>query len=214
MNLKKDTPILIVVLLPFLYLAYLWQSLPEKVPVHWNLEGEVDRWGGKTELILIPFLLPLLIYIIFTLVPKVDPKKRIEKMGNKYYQLKFIMVTFMSVLAIYILYTAQSENTSNSTIIFTLIGVLIMILGNYFKTLKPNYFIGIRTPWTLENETVWKETHRVGGILWFVGGILMILVTLLTPVPTSFYMFMSMIAIIAIVPIVYSYLKFKSLKIS
>jgi len=214
MNLKKDTPILIVVLLPFLYLAYLWQSLPEKVPVHWNLEGEVDRWGGKTELILIPFLLPLLIYIIFTLVPKVDPKKRIEKMGNKYYQLKFIMVTFMSVLAIYILYTAQSENTSNSTIIFTLIGVLIMILGNYFKTLKPNYFIGIRTPWTLENETVWKETHRVGGILWFVGGILIILVTLLAPVPTSFYMFMSMIAIIAIVPIVYSYLKFKSLKIS
>jgi len=211
MKLKKELPILIIVLLPFLYLAYIWQSLPEKVPAHWNLKGEIDRWGDKDELILIPFLLPAFIYLILSVVPKIDPKKRIEKMGNKFYHLKFIMVSFMSVLALYILYSAEQKTTSNIAGVFALIGFLVMVLGNYFKTLKPNYFIGIRTPWTLENESVWKETHHMAGKLWFVGGILMVLAALVVPSPFNFYVFMCITAVIVIIPLAFSYIKFKSL---
>ena len=116
----------------------------------------------------------------------------------------------MSALAIFILYSMQ-QKISNPGFIFAIIGLLFTFLGNYFKTLKPNYFIGIRTPWTLENEEVWKKTHLLGGKMWFVGGLLMAM-TFVLPEPLNLYAFLGITAIISIIPIVYSYLEFKKLK--
>jgi uncharacterized membrane protein len=210
MNLKKELPILAIVLLPFIYLAYIWSELPKKVPMHWNINGEVDRYGDKSELLLIPILLPLLIYVIFLVVPKIDPKNKLHKMGNKLQTIKFLMTTFMSILALYIIYTAKNQSLTNPNYIVLFIGVLFIILGNYFKTIKPNYFIGIRTPWTLENETVWKETHKLGGKLWFLGGILIVIFSLLLKEHQNFTIFILITVVITVVPIVYSYLKFKN----
>jgi uncharacterized membrane protein len=212
MNLKKELPLIAIVLLPFIYLAYLWNELPSKVPVHWNIEGEIDRYGDKSELLIIPFLLPLLTYAIFLIVPKIDPKNKLRKMGNKLQTIKFLMTTLMSLLALFILYTAKNQSFTNSNYIFLMIGVLFIILGNYFKTIKPNYFIGIRTPWTLENETVWKSTHKLGGKMWFIGGLLVVLSSLLLEQQNNFMVFIVITAIITIVPVVYSYLKFQNIK--
>lgn len=79
MTLKKELPIIAIVLLPFLYLAYIWNQLPEKVPVHWNSLGEIDRYGEKIELLLIPLMLPFLVYLIFLIVPKIDPKNKLHQ---------------------------------------------------------------------------------------------------------------------------------------
>ncbi len=212
MSLKKELPLIAIVLLPFIYLAYLWNDLPEKVPLHWNIKGEVNRYGDKIELIFIPILLPLLIYIIFLVVPKIDPKNKLQKMGNKLQTLKFLLTTFMSILALFIIYTAKNESLTNPNYIVLLIGLLFLILGNYFKTLKANYFIGIRTPWTLENETVWKETHKLGGKMWFIGGLLIVLSSLVLEKQTNFTIFIIITAVITIVPVVFSYLKFQNIK--
>lgn len=146
MNLKKELPLIGIVLLPFIYLAYIWNQLPEKVPTHWNINGEIDRYGEKIELIIIPILLPLLMYIIFLVVPKIDPKNKLNKMGNKLQTIKFLLTTFMSILALFIIYTAKNQSFANPNYIVLLIGVLYIIFGNYFKTIKANYFIGIKTP--------------------------------------------------------------------
>src|SRR5690606_10208813 len=160
MKLTKELPLIGIVLLPFLYLAYIWNQLPEQVPLHYNIKGEVDRYGDKSELIMIPIMLPLLIYVIFLVVPYIDPKKQLHKMGNKYYTLILLLTVFMSILALIILYTAKNQSWSNPNYILLMMGVLFIILGNYFKTIKANYFIGIRTPWTLESEAVWKDTNK------------------------------------------------------
>jgi len=209
MNLKKELPLIGIVLLPFLYLAYVWNQLPTQVPLHWNLKGEVDRYGDKSELILIPILTSLLIYVIFLAVPYIDPKKQIQKMGKKYDTLKWIITTFMSVLALFIIYTAKNQSIANPNYILLLFGVLFIIFGNYFKTIKANYFIGIRTPWTLESESVWKETHKLGGKIWFAGGLLIILSCLIFNKEINFIIFMSITAIMVLVPVVYSYVLFK-----
>lgn len=209
MNLKKEMPILAIIVLPFIYLAYIWNELPNKVPMHWNFKGEIDRYGDKSELILIPFLLPLLVYVIFSIVPKIDPKNKLNKMGNKLQTIKFLLTTFMSILAIFIIYNAKNQSFSNPNYIILSIGVLYIILGNYFKTIKPNYFIGIRTPWTLENETVWKETHKLGGIFWFIGGILVVVFSLILDKSQNFTIFMIITGMITVVPIVYSYLIYR-----
>ena len=212
MNIKKEIPLIIIVSLPFMYLAYIWKELPEKVPMHWNINGEIDRFGDKLELILIPILLPLLIYMVFLIVPKIDPKNKIKKMGNKYQHIKILLTTFMSILALFIIYSAKNQSFTNPNYIALLIGILYIILGNYFKTIKANYFIGIRTPWTLENETVWKETHKLGGKMWFVGGIIVVISSLTLEKQLNFVLFMIITGIIAITPIAYSYFKFKEIK--
>ncbi|MER3319702.1 MAG: SdpI family protein [Allomuricauda sp.] len=209
MKLKQELPLIGIVLLPFLYLAYVWNQLPEQVPLHYNIKGEVDRYGDKSELILIPFLLPVLVYLIFLAVPYIDPKKQIQKMGNKYHNLKLVLTTFMSALALFVIYTGKNQSFANPNIIFLVIGVLYLILGNYFKTIKANYFIGIRTPWTLENETIWKETHKLGGRVWFVGGLLVIICSLLLDKKINAKVFLGITVIIALIPIIYSYLLYR-----
>lgn len=211
-DLKKELPIIGFVLLPFIYLAYLWNSLPEKVPMHLNYKGEIDDWGTKYSLLGLIFLLPVLTYVLMLVIPKINPKKRIELMGGKYYQIKFVLVGFMSVLAIYIIHSSNSQTLSSPSIVLVLIGLLFMALGNYFKVIKQNYFLGIKTPWTLESEEVWKLTHILAGKLWIVGGLLIVIFSLVIPEDINFYLFIIITAIITIVPIVYSYLIFRKLK--
>lgn len=212
LSLKKELPIIIVVLLPFIYLAYIWNDLPEKVPMHWGLDGEVNRYGDKIELLMIPFLLPVLIYGIFLVVPAIDPKNKIAQMGSKYQSIKVLLAVFMSILALFIIYTAKNESFSNPNMLILLIGILYLILGNYFKTIKANYFIGIRTPWTLENETVWNDTHKIGGIMWFIGGIIIVFSSLILETKSNYNLFIAITLIIVIIPVVYSYLRFNELK--
>ena len=185
-SLKKELPIIGFVVLPFIYLAYLWKSLPEKVPTHWNYKGEIDDWGTKYSLIGLVFLLPVLIYVLMLVIPNIDPKKRIELMGGKYYQIKFVLVGFMSVLALFIIHSSTSQKLSSPSMVFVLIGLLFMTLGNYFKVIKQNYFLGIKTPWTLESEEVWKLTHILAGKLWIVGGLLIVILSLVLPENVNF----------------------------
>lgn len=209
MSIKKELPLVTIVLLPFIYLAYIWNSLPAQVPMQYDWNGEISRYGSKSELILIPILLPVLTYLLFTIVPKIDPKHKLGSMGNKLQSLKFVLTTFMSILALYIIYSAANQSLENPNLLVLMLGVLYLILGNYFKTIKANYFIGIRTPWTLENETVWKETHKLGGKMWFVGGILIVLCSLILDEKLNMALFLIITGIITVVPVTYSYLIFK-----
>lgn len=209
--LKTEQPLIAIVLLPFLYLTLIWNSLPAKVPLHWNLQGEIDRWGSKYELLLIPILLPLLTYVIFLIVPKIDPKNKLAQMGNKYQTLKFILTAFMSILALFIIHASKTQSIADPNLIILGVGLLFMVLGNFFKTIRSNYFIGIRTPWTLENERVWKETHILGGKLWFIGGLIIILSSLVLSAELNFIVLMIITGIIVLVPIVFSYLKYREL---
>lgn len=214
MNLefKKELPLIGIVLAPFVYLAVIWNNLPEKVPVHWNYNGQIDRWGEKYTLIIIVFLFTIFLYVLMLIIPKIDPKKRLEVMGGKFYQLKFILLLFFSGLALIIVNISKNESLSNPGLINTLIGFLFIVLGNYFKVIQPNYFIGIRTPWTLENKEVWKSTHAFSGKLWMLGGVIIVLSGLLLSNKLLKYSLISVMVIIVIVPILFSYFKFKQIK--
>ena len=212
LELKKELPIIGIVMIPFAYLAFIWNSLPERVPIHWNSNGQIDDWGSKAFLVVLVFLLPVLTYIVMFVASKFDPKNRISLMGSKFYQLKFFMVLFMSLLALFILYVSKNQSVSNPNLMYVLAGILITVLGNYFKVIQPNYFIGIRTPWTLESKEVWKATHAFAGKLWFFGGLIIILGGLIF----SGFIFAKAFVVIGItlafVPVAYSFIKFKQLE--
>ena len=207
-NSKKELPLIIISILPASFLAYLWNTLPDKVPLHWNINGEIDRYRNKTELLLIG-LIPIFLYALLLFIPLIDPKKRLTAMGNKYYTIRLITTLFISILFTYIIFSVKEQSLGNPNFIFMVIGMFFMLLGNYFKTIKPNYFVGIRTPWTLENEDIWKSTHKMGGKLWVVGGFLIIVCCFIFNKTIMNIIFLSITAVIVLVPIVYSYLKYK-----
>ena len=153
----------------------------------------------------------MLTYLFLLIIPSLDTKKKIEAMGNKYLQLKYIFVSLMSILSVYIIYTAINQNQNTFNFIVSITALFFIFTGNFIKTIKPNYFLGVRTPWTLNNETVWKKTHEMTSILWIILG-LFLLITLLTINNEVIYsIFLSVIVLAAIIPIIYSYLTSKSI---
>ena len=194
-------------LVPLVYMLVLWQDLPARVPIHFNLEGQPDNWGSKNFLIGIIILLTLGINLLLLIVPNIDPKEKLKSMGSKYQQLRFMMSLFMNALAVFILYHANTGSLEQSNFVYLLIGLLFIVLGNYFQAIKPNYFIGIRTPWTLESETVWRKTHRLGGRLWMAGGAVMCISALIPNPVLRLVVFFGTGAIVAFVPVIYSFIE-------
>lgn len=207
---KREIPLLVTVLLPLVYLKYVWNSLPVKVPIHWNIHGEVDGWTDKQGLFFTVLFLLVLSYLGWLAIQKFGSKKWVLQLGNKFYQLRFIFSIFISLLCLYIIYSSGTAS-ANINFISLLVGALIAVLGNYMHSIKPNYFIGVRTPWTLKNETVWKKTHQFSSKLLLVGGLCIILLSLFQK-QHNFISFLVVVFIIALVPIIYSYTVYKQLK--
>lgn len=209
-NLRKEIPLLLLSLLPISFLAFVWNVLPNQVPLQWGINGEVNRYGDKIELLIVG-LLPMFLYVLFLFIPMIDPKRRLDSMGNKYYTIRLITALFISVLFTYVIYSIKEESLGNPNYLFMIIGAFFVLLGNYFKTIKPNYFLGIRTPWTLENEDIWKTTHRFAGKLWVAGGLLIIISCFIFNEQTALTLFLIITGIITVIPIAHSYIQFKNL---
>lgn len=209
MNFKKELPSLALILVPFIYLGIIWSSLPKEVPIHWNALGEIDRYGSKFILLLPPLLMPGLIYLTFALIQRFTEIEKVAKMGKKLKTLKFLMVLFMSVLSMLIIHSSKEGLVGQPTFVFVSLGLLFTVLGNFFRTIQPNYFLGIRTPWTLKNVDIWKSTHELAGKLWFSGGILIALIALLSSSQFASFSIVLIIILIAIIPVIYSYLQSK-----
>ncbi|MCP2043471.1 SdpI family protein [Pontibacter sp. HSC-36F09] len=208
-NLTREIILWAIVFIPLVYLAVVWNSLPEQVPVHFNLQGEADGWAGKTALVFIVLGTTALFNLIMLALPHIDPKRKLTQMGSKYHQLRFILVIFMAVLSVFLIHNALNPSAFRQNIHFVLIGGLFIALGNYFQAVKPNYFIGIRTPWTLESEQVWRKTHRLGGILWIIGGISLILLAFLPEMGMQQMLYITVIALTVLIPVAYSFIAYR-----
>jgi uncharacterized membrane protein len=174
--------------------------MPEIVPTHFGIDGKPNDWSHRSTLIYLVGGMTLGMYLMFLIIPVIDPKDKIKAMGSKYFKLKFVLMLTMALLALLIVRSALTGNIGGNTI-FLIAGGMFMFLGNYMQAVKPNYFIGIRTPWTLENETVWNKTHRLGGRLYFVAGLLVVACSfILKEAMTT--VFIGLIVAATIVPVV------------
>ena len=157
-----------------------------------------------------PAILGLGIYFLMLIIPAIDPKKKIQEMGDNFFSIRLLIAVFMAALNVVILNAAKEGGMENANILLVLMGALFAGLGNYMQTVRPNYFVGIRTPWTLESESVWKLTHRLASKVWMAGGILIVFLSLLLQdSKLVFIIFFVLVSVMVIVPVVYSYLLLK-----
>lgn len=209
---KRITEIFIWVLLisPFIFIALFWNQFPDPFPTHWNLKGEPDSFGSKSwALFILPFT-NIFLYGLFYAIPRIDPKKDSHALfQGKAKNLQLILHAFMA--AIFFLTSLSTLgfdiNINRLVIIGTIL--LMMGIGNYLNNVRQNYFMGIRTPWTLENEEVWRLTHRFAAKLWVSASFVALVGFLSTLLPDWF--FIPYILLISLVPVVYSYVLYKKI---
>lgn len=202
--------VIIFALLPLIYLAAIWSSLPAIVPVHYNLNFKPDRMDSKDQLWLLTGIISgvsLLVYFLLLNIHKFDPKQKRIPSSFVFSKLALVIVVFLTAINFLILISLKEGSKITERSLFPLLGLLIAFIGNYMNNLKPNYFAGIRLPWTLSSDYNWRKTHQLAGKLWFCGGLTAAVICLITPKATLVF-FIILIAI-TVIPVVYSYRLFK-----
>lgn len=210
-NLKKELPLFIISIIPLIIFLFFYKSLGAKIPSHWNINGEVDRYMSKSQSMYF-YLVPIFTYFIFFFAPKIDPKKKLNHNDKKFFQLRVIMAIFFSLIFTYLIYAFKHPDINSTKYIFIILGGFFMAMGNYMKTVKPNYLIGIRTFWTLENEHVWRATHKVGGALMFLTGLLTIVLISSFNTETIMIYILIILILMVIIPVIYSFYYYKKLQ--
>jgi uncharacterized membrane protein len=208
-----DAAALVVWLLPAAYLLSVYSTLPSTVPVHYDLNGKVDRFGNRSEFMTFEWVMlgaPFLVYFLLKFLPAIDPKRQVKYGEGTFQKLAFGLVIFFSALNIAIIFSTIHQGVKIEKLIFPLIGLLFVFIGNVMNSIKPNYFAGIRTPWTLENEDNWRATHRLGSKIWFAGGIILTVLTLFFSSETGNVIFMCLLGVMVLIPVIYSYIYFKN----
>ena len=164
---------------PFVALAIYWNELPARVPMHWNFRGQIDGWSAKTPGIFLIPLTALGMTALLHILPWFDPRLR-RTSGDESLMPAILPIVRIATLGllnmIFFVQVATSlgRNVPGGRIITTSVLVFFVILGNYLGNVRPNYFVGIRTPWTLENPETWRATHRLGGRLMFFGALILL----------------------------------------
>ncbi|MFI5133973.1 MAG: SdpI family protein [Chitinophagales bacterium] len=206
----------LIILVPAVYLAFAWNSLPQKIAMHFDIRGNADGYGSKSGLLLVIVLLSVLnagIYLLLTNIYRIDPKKYAAENKGRLHRIAFAVSVFMAAVLCLVIYSSVHGNMKFSTrLIFAGVGLLFSFIGNYMHNIKPNYFAGIRLPWTLENEENWKQTHLLAGKVWFAGGLLIAIVCLLSPLVISIVLFFTITFSMIMIPCVFSYRLYKKQK--
>ncbi len=201
---------LALILIAFAAGIYLYEELPDPMPSHWNASGEVDGYMDKdTALFLMPGI-SLLVFALFLLIPKIDPlKKNIEKFRDYFDWFILIIIAFLVYIYFATIAWALGYQFSMNAAILPPLALLFYFAGILCEKSRRNWFIGIRTPWTLTNDVVWRKTNDLGGKLFKVLA-LVLLVSLLLPAEFFLYIII-LVILVALSPIVYSYFEFQKL---
>ena len=200
----------LLALLPLLLVAVFYARLPDQVPMHWGIDGEIDRWGSKSELWLMGALGPLFA-LLFQFLPRLDPRKRSYEKFQKYYEATALVLTaFIAVImGVTLAEILRPGTLSLGRVISALVGLLFLFVGNLMGKVKPNFFMGIRNPWTLSDPDVWNRAHRLGGGLFFLTGLVTVVSAILLPEPVTFAVLMAGTLLTALIPTVMSYLWYR-----
>ncbi len=160
--------------------AFFWGELPERVPVHWNAAGEIDRYGSRWELVFFGPGMMLGTLLLFALLPWLSPRRfKVEDSGGTYLRFMLIVVAMFAYFHLVLLWAGLGKRFDMLAAVFGGLGLFLALLGNLLGKLRRNFYLGIRTPWTLADEANWYATHRLAGKTMVTGGVLVLVFAIL-----------------------------------
>lgn len=209
LRIRYEVPQWIMIAAMFLSSAIIWPSTPDRVPMHWNAAGEVDRYGGKLEGL---FLLPVItigLYLLLLFLPRIDPgKANYAHFGGAYAAIRIGTTALMAGIHAMVLLWIKDIKPDATLFVMLGVGLLFVLLGLVMGKIQPNWFVGIRTPWTLSSRRSWTRTHRLGGWMFIGTGLLLMLGGLL-PASWMAALILGPTIIVSLILVVYSYLEWR-----
>ena len=210
MKRMSDVLGLLLVVGAFFAVTVQYSSLPDPMPTHWNAAGQVNGWMPKFWG---AFFVPLLMagmWLVFLVLPKISPRGfEMEPFLRAWGILKVTILALTAYIGTLALRAARSGGELSPTAIFVGLGILLAVIGNLLGKVTRNFFVGIRTPWTLASEEVWFRTHRLAGKLFVAAGLFIAAASFLhLPMWPVF----AALAIASLVPVVYSYVIYRKLE--
>lgn len=177
--MRRWYPALLVVL-TFAASIFAYPRLPDRVPTHWNIHGQVDAYGSRwIATFLIPGML-IALWGLLRVLPRIDPRREnYASMQGTYDLVVNVTLTLLAVVHFVVLGAVMGAPISIGRVVPAIIGGALVIIGKVLPRARPNWWFGIRTPWTLSNDRVWERTHHVGGYVMMVVGVLAILASVL-----------------------------------
>ncbi|MFK7957425.1 MAG: SdpI family protein [Lysobacterales bacterium] len=191
-------------------IALVYSKMPETVATHWNATGEADGFSSRLTGALLGPGSALLTWLIMWAIPKISPKGfQTHEFATVMNVFQVVLVLFMLGVGAIIVMTALGYDISTERVVPAATGLLFIVLGNYLSKVRKNFFVGIRTPWTLASDEVWARTHRVAGYCFVVSG-LALLVAGFTGAGLVPLIIISMIA--GLLPVAYSFFIYRQIE--
>ncbi|OAT87143.1 hypothetical protein A6M21_01910 [Desulfotomaculum copahuensis] len=207
--LVHDWPAILVLLAMFAAGVLLYPHLPPQVPTHWNIAGQVNGYSSRASGAFMPPLIATGVYILMLLLPMIDPRREnYVKFLGVYRIFRLGLVLFFAAIYMITLGSAMGFPVRVDRAMPVLVGLLFIIIGNYLPRVRHNYFVGIRTPWTLASEEVWRKTHRLGGPLFVIAGLLTVVSVFWGGKIAALILFTAIIAVVVLL-FIYSLVVFK-----
>ena len=201
--MKVAVIVLVVAAVALSFTVY--SRLPAMVPIHWNAAGQIDNYAPRA---VGAFLLPAIMLLLgglFAALPAISPSGfGIERKSRAYAAIVFAILLFLLAVHVYVLLAALNVARSITTFVPVLVGALFIVIGNYLPKMRRNFFVGIRTPWTLADEDVWYRTHRLGGVLLVATGALLMVVGPFLPARALEIFILSTVIATALITVIYS----------
>jgi uncharacterized membrane protein len=203
--------------------AVVYPLLPERVPIHWNLLGHADRYGSKLQLVLFGPLALAGFWALMLLLSRMDPRRAERAVGTtpdtapgeadgSYWTVIHLLVVTLAVLHGGILLTASGVLSGPNRFVALALALLLLLPGNFMGRLRPNWFVGIRTPWTLASDEVWRRTHRLAAVLMVGGGLILLPLALLLPAPRALTAAVVITLLATLGPAAWSYFAWRELR--
>lgn len=172
---RTEWPLWALLAAMFALAAVTWPHAPDRIPVHWGMDGEVNGYGGKFEGLLLVPLIAAAVYVMFLVLPKLDPgRANYPHFSGVYTMFRFGILVFLAVVYGVIHLWIRGYRPPMSVLAPILTGGLFILIGSVMGKVRPNWFVGIRTPWTLSSKRSWSKTHRVAGWVFMVEGVCLI----------------------------------------
>ncbi len=203
---------MVLVAIAFAAMLVAWPHLPERVPLHWNVRGQVDGWGPRGTLMALGPGLMLAELAIFAVLPALSPKRfEIESFARTYLRIMLAAILLSGYITAVLLFAALTGHFDVSTAFLGGVSVVLVFMGNLMGKVRRNFFIGIRTPWTLASERVWYATHRLAGKTMVAAGIASFVAAFWGGLPGT-VAWIALVLCGALVPVAYSFVHYKALE--
>ncbi len=208
---RIELPQWLIIATMFIAAGVLWPTIPSRVPIHWNASGQADGFGGKFEGLLLMPLITIGLYLLLFFIPRIDPgRANYAQFAGAYLVVRYVVLVVDVGIYILTILAIKGVGIDMSRAVMSTTAVMFIVFGQVLGKIRPNWFVGVRTPWTLSSKRSWVRTHRVAGWLFTLSGILFLALAIIGIGAAMVWIMLSVLGVMVVFLVVYSYVEWRN----